>query len=102
MTPKPPLFVAIAGYRHRRAIDGARLLPILGAFLVFLPLLWAGGGTRNGIVYIFSVWIGLIFLAAFLSRRLAEPPNEPPNERANEPLSAPRQNAQEGPGDGSV
>ncbi|WP_424979086.1 hypothetical protein [Leisingera sp. S232] len=57
-------------YRRRRLMDISRLLPVLGALLLALPLLWpeasAHPATRGGvsmsaaIIYIFAVWIGLI------------------------------------------
>jgi len=73
MTEKGPLFVARDGYRLRRAKDAVRLLPILGAILILMPILWAGGSTRVGIIYLFVVWLGLIISALILSRRLKEP-----------------------------
>lgn len=66
--PKAPLFLARAPYRRRRLRDAARLLPVLGAFLLLLPLLWtpdARMDLRSGdVVYFFSVWLVLIGLAA--------------------------------------
>lgn len=72
--PRAPLFLARAVYRKRRLRDAARLLPILGLFLLMLPALWAGPapGGRDW-VYVFAVWAGLIGLAAALSPGLAEP-----------------------------
>ncbi|MEE9426898.1 MAG: hypothetical protein V3V25_02005 [Paracoccaceae bacterium] len=70
MQTKHPLFVAQDGYRLRRAKDAARLLPVLGAILILMPILWGGGATRLGIVFVFAVWSGLIIGAFFLSRRL--------------------------------
>jgi hypothetical protein len=37
---RSPLFLAKAGYRSRRLSDAARLLPILGLFLLILPAFW--------------------------------------------------------------
>ncbi len=66
--PKRPLFLARAPYRRRRLRDAARLLPVLGAFLLLLPLLWTPGSrmalTSGDVVYFFSVWLVLIVLAA--------------------------------------
>ena len=72
MTGKPPDILARSGYRLRRAMDAARLLPVIGALLFFLPLLWAGGKTGQGGIYIFGIWLGLIIGAALLSRTLNE------------------------------
>ncbi len=70
MNPKPPVFLARSSYRLRRAMDAARMLPVIGAILFLLPLLWHGGYTRQGIVFLFLVWLGLIIVAAALSRPL--------------------------------
>ena len=58
--------------------DAARFLPILGAGLFLLPLLWkspdaepgAATGTVAVMLYVFLVWIFLIGAAAILSRRI--------------------------------
>ncbi len=66
--PKPPLFLARAPYRRRRLRDAARLLPVLGVFLLLLPLLWtseSGMALRSGdVIYFFTIWLVLIALAA--------------------------------------
>ncbi|MEC3860387.1 hypothetical protein VK792_03750 [Mesobacterium sp. TK19101] len=73
---KPPVFVERQTYRQRRVMDAARMLPILGAFLWLLPLLWfsSGGGpaTSRAVLYIFGVWCLLIFGAALLSKGLRD------------------------------
>lgn len=69
-----PLFLARAPYRRRRLRDAARLLPIVGAFLLLLPLLWTDAGKvslRAGdMVYFFAVWLVLILAAAGFARGL--------------------------------
>lgn len=70
-----PLFLAPASYRRRRLRDAARLLPVLGGFLVFLPILWqpAATGSRDTAadgLYLFAVWAGLVAVAALMSRGL--------------------------------
>ena len=66
--PKRPLFLARAPYRRRRLRDAARLLPVLGAFLLLLPLLWAPDSqvslSSGDVIYFFEVWLALIGLAA--------------------------------------
>ena len=66
--PKRPLFLARAPYRRRRLRDAARLLPVLGAFLLLLPLFWAAESrmslTSGDVIYFFLVWLVLIGLAA--------------------------------------
>ena len=66
--PKQPLFLARAPYRRRRLRDAARLLPVLGLFLLLLPLLWAPDSRMaleaGDVIYFFAVWLGLVLLAA--------------------------------------
>jgi len=81
--PRQPLFLARRGYRRRRLRDGARMLPVFGAFLVFLPLLWAPEATEardtapDGI-YLFAVWAGLIAVAIWLAPGLSDE-DQPPD-----------------------
>lgn len=74
MARRAPLFLARSGYRSRRLSDAARLLPLAGLFLLWLPLVWGpeAGSARTGI-YLFAVWAGLIGAAALLARRLSAP-----------------------------
>jgi hypothetical protein len=71
------LFLPRPEYRRRRLVDAARLLPVLGGFLMLLPILWAPGGeqgrntARDGI-YLFVVWALLVGLAAWLAPGLAD------------------------------
>ena len=66
--PKRALFLARAPYRRRRLRDAARVLPVLGLFLLMLPLLWAPDARMAlgaaDVIYFFSVWVILIVLAA--------------------------------------
>jgi hypothetical protein len=80
-TPRRPVFVSRDAYRSRRLKDAARLLPVLGAALFALPLLWrseegASVGTAGTLLYIFTVWAGLILSAFLIARRLSR--DEPP------------------------
>jgi hypothetical protein len=77
--PKAPLFLARAVYRRRRLRDAARLLPLLGLFLLLLPLMWgepSGKGAGQTVVYVFAAWAVLIALAAYLAPGLARPETE--------------------------
>jgi len=79
------MFVQRRTYRRRRLADGARLLPVFGAALLLVPLLWQSGdpvagaadtvpaGQRSAWVmtYLFLVWLGLVVLSGILSRHLA-------------------------------
>ena len=75
MSQQRPLFLARQGYRLRRVMDAARVLPVLGAFLFLIPLLWSGedagpASTRVGTVYLFLIWALLIVAAGLISRSL--------------------------------
>ncbi|THD82880.1 hypothetical protein E7811_12040 [Aliigemmobacter aestuarii] len=76
--PRAPLFLPRRSYRARRMRDAARLLPVAGLFLFFLPMLWAPATTEardtapDGI-YLFLVWAGLIVIAALMARGLSDP-----------------------------
>ncbi len=55
--------------------DAARLLPLLGIFLIFLPVLWQPAqspepDTARGGVYLFAVWAVLVSGAFVMSRLL--------------------------------
>lgn len=69
--PRRPLFLARAPYRRRRLRDAARLLPVLGGFLLLLPLLWTSdlrmSLTSGDVIYFFAVWLGLIVVAAIFA-----------------------------------
>ncbi|EAQ04769.1 hypothetical protein OB2597_05785 [Pseudooceanicola batsensis HTCC2597] len=86
-----PLFLGRVSYRQRRLADAARLMPVLGAILMALPLLWPRAGeagtppTSVAMIYIFGVWTLLTVLAALLSHWLdptfdAATREEPPAE----------------------
>ena len=55
----------------QRVMDAARLLPVVGAFLWFIPILWQSGdggqATSRAIGYIFGVWVLLCIGAALVS-----------------------------------
>lgn len=104
--PRQPLFLARETYRKRRLMDAARLLPVVGAFLIAVPVLWArseapGADTAREAVYIFAVW-GLLVLGAFvLSRSLAQTVD--PDRRAGEVRPrAPSGNSADGEGGGNA
>lgn len=70
-----PMFVDRRAYRRRRVADAARLLPVLGAILFTVPLLWQGQAetaarTSHVLLFLFVVWVLLAGLAAVISRRL--------------------------------
>lgn len=75
LRPKP-LFLAKGSYRRRRLHDAARLLPVLGCVLWLIPVLWPSGAdgqfVSSALLYIFSVWAGLICAAFLLSRLLRD------------------------------
>ncbi len=79
-----PLFLARSAYRRRRLRDAARLLPIVGLFLLHVPSLWqaqlpqlAAQATARGILYVFVVWALMIACAAALAPSLTLPDSDP-------------------------
>jgi len=73
-------FLSTKAYRQKRLMDGARLVPILGAVFLTFPMVRmfvqpaSPGSLAATIIYLFIVWLLLIGVAFFLSRRLqAEP-----------------------------
>lgn len=71
--PVEPLFLERRTYRARRLRDAARVLPILGAVLFLLPILWTndGASTARGFLYLFIVWTVLIVISGLLAHRIA-------------------------------
>lgn len=80
---KPPThieFLDRPAYRQRRFRDGARLLPLVAAVLMFLPLMWPRDApdqslTSSGMIYMFVLWLGLVIGAFVLSRVLKLDPD---------------------------
>lgn len=81
---KPPLFLARAPYRRRRLRDAARLLPVVGMFLLLVPLLWTPEAevslSSADVVYFFAVWLILIGLAAAFAPGLRADEQQPEEE----------------------
>lgn len=91
-----PVFLEPQSYRRRRLMDAARLLPLLGAALFAVPLLWPGPkgvntGENDGLVamsdaitYIFVVWAALIAASVMFGIGVgywARPDTPPETER---------------------
>ena len=62
--------------RARRLIDAALALPIVGVVLILIPVLWPRieqadpnltTSTSTALIYLFTVWFGVIFFAAVLA-----------------------------------
>ncbi len=75
MPAKPGLFLARDSYRQRRLRDAARMLPVLGAVIWLLPLMWQRGPQETGgmaaaVVFVFAGWTLLIILTALIARKL--------------------------------
>jgi hypothetical protein len=71
--PRAPLFLERQGYRRRRLMDAARVLPVAGMVALLLPVLWTGDGqtsTASEGLYMFGLWLALIVAALALSRPL--------------------------------
>jgi hypothetical protein len=76
-----PLFLARRAYRRRRMMDAARILPVVGAVLFMLPVLWRPAettlaDTAPGAIYLFAVWVLLILAAVLLARALGPSMND--------------------------
>ncbi len=76
--PHRARFVERRSYRRRRMVDAARLLPVAGAALICLPLLWGSANsdtaqTTHVMLYLFLVWAGLAALSALISVFLGPP-----------------------------
>lgn len=72
------LFLERKSYRQRRLRDAARVLPILGAVLWFIPMMWTKSDTTptsnaDAMLYLFGVWIVLIIISAMITRALTPP-----------------------------
>lgn len=70
--PRGPVFL------ERRLRDAARMLPLLGAVLWLLPLLFGMDGespkTSEAMLYVFGVWVVMALAALGLSLRLDPEP----------------------------
>lgn len=84
-----PLFLGRVSYRQRRLADAARVLPVFGAILMALPLLWPQGGadgtppTSVAMIYVFGCWALLTVVSAVLAIWL-EPGHESADESADD------------------
>jgi len=72
----PTVFLERRTYRRRRLRDAARLVPLIGAVLLILPLLGqqeagAQRATTGVGIYVFGVWLGLIVFSAVTARALS-------------------------------
>jgi hypothetical protein len=93
---KPSVFLERRSYRRRRLMDAAKLLPMLGAMLLAIPMLWPTGAegespptsTSSAIIYIFLIWTLLILVNVVFSlgvRRWAESWVSSPADTAQDP-----------------
>jgi len=72
---KKTVFLERRAYRQRRFADGARMLPLFGAALFFIPLLWSLADDKVTLTsyvmsFVFVSWVGLIIISAFVSSKL--------------------------------
>ncbi|MBO6899197.1 MAG: hypothetical protein JJ868_17650 [Shimia sp.] len=69
-------FLERQSYRRRRLIDTIRMLPVIGAVLWAVPLLWRQSEdsgtvlTSDAIIYIFLVWLLLVVGGGWLAHSL--------------------------------
>ena len=73
---EPKLFVEPRNYRARRMVDGLRILPIVGIFLIAMPLFWGGSKTSikssDVMLFVFAVWAILIVINCIMTRRIGK------------------------------
>lgn len=67
-----PLFLERASFRRRRLGDAARVLPVLAALAVMLPVWWLPGAFSfgAGAIALFGFWAVLILAVWVLHRAL--------------------------------
>lgn len=74
LEPRQTLFLQRQPYRRRRLTDAARVLPVFGAFLFFVPAFLIVRGTPGTTsvmwLFLFGTWIALIVSGALISRVL--------------------------------
>lgn len=70
--PDRPLFLERASFHRRRLGDAARVLPVLTALLILVPVWWmpASLSYAAGAVWIFALWAVLIAAVWALHRAL--------------------------------
>ncbi len=88
------VFLERQSYRRRRLVDALRLLPVIGALLFAIPLLWPNPvdttdpsstvSMSKAITYVFSAWAGLIIVTAVLSWRSRQLSQEDLNDDLEE------------------
>lgn len=75
-----PQFLDIRSYRHKRIVDAAKMLPLIGAggLVAPFPFFFASIGETGQVVplaiYFFGLWLALIVLALVVSRTLLGDP----------------------------
>ncbi len=75
-TPPTPVYLARKSYRQRRIRDAARVLPLAGAVLWVLPVMYVLPPTSTTGLFIFGIWALLIILAGLISARITLGPDE--------------------------
>jgi len=71
------VFLERQNYRRRRLIDFIRMVPVIGAILWAVPLLWSTEegrqvATSDAIVFVFFVWFALVGVGCVLARSLRD------------------------------
>lgn len=69
---KLPLFLERASFRRRRLGDAARVLPILAALCIMMPVWWLPRAVSfgSGVIWLFGLWAALILAIWLLHRAL--------------------------------
>ncbi|MDP0925896.1 MULTISPECIES: hypothetical protein [Paracoccus] len=70
--PERPLFLERASFRRRRLGDAARVLPVLAAIAMLLPVWWLpkAFSFATGMLALFGFWAVLILSVRLLHRAL--------------------------------
>ena len=81
------IFLERRGYRQRRIVDAARMLPVIGLLLWLVPLVWPRAHqegtltTSSATLYVFLIWILLIVVGAFLAWKMTPSETADPSEQ---------------------
>ncbi|MCP4821681.1 MAG: hypothetical protein GY883_21060 [Shimia sp.] len=81
------VFLERQTYRRRRLIDFVRMVPVIGAILWAVPLLWSTDdghsiATSKAVVYVFVVWLALVLLGGVLAWALRDSKDSSDEERS--------------------
>lgn len=88
--PNSKIFLKRSGYRQRRIRDAAKLLPVVGLFILLVPLFEgreAQTSSSDVLIYLFTAWGILAGLAGLLSLWLKSDVPAP-EEKTGDPIGS--------------